>query len=496
MKKVLAFVLTLAMCFSCAAFACADGATTIDPASLEPYEIVWYTLGTTANSEQAVLDEINKVMTEKFNATLVMNKNNNNDHLEKLKLLVASREDFDLAFVSNDYANYVAQEAFAPLTDLLNTYGQDILAVYPQALWDCVTINGEIYAVPTHKYSCSYYYYCISKTQSDAAGISTDWIADTNLDKMAKWDAFKNWTLEMKSAGADTNGYVTGVDQGSFEALYPCEYMTGSSFDPGAVVIGDDSIAGQEKNVVFNQFATEEFAEFCKGVRELVLAGVTPKDETTSADLSKGDPAISTQDSMAKRLKGYEKQYSQEFLAYRPNYAFTTTNKIYGSMNAISDTSANPERTMMFLNELIGNTEFANLIFYGVEGVSYTRNDEGQIVRNADEWNMTTWSLPGFCTAEPDTSLPINMVEMYEAFDKELVYADNMGFAFDEEPVMTELAAVRQVTNEYYKALASGRVDPETELPKFLSALEAAGVDAILAEEQAQLDAWRTAQGK
>ena len=151
---------------------------------------------------------------------------------------------------------------------------------------------------------------------------------------------------------------------------------------------------------------------------------------------------------------------------------------------------------MMFLNELIGNTEFANLIFYGVEGVSYTRNDEGQIVRNADEWNMTTWSLPGFCTAEPDTSLPINMVEMYEAFDKELVYADNMGFAFDEEPVMTELAAVRQVTNEYYKALASGRVDPETELPKFLSALEAAGVDTILAEEQAQLDAWRTAQGK
>ncbi|MGN1070958.1 MAG: DUF3502 domain-containing protein, partial [Candidatus Fimadaptatus sp.] len=212
--------------------------------------------------------------------------------------------------------------------------------------------------------------------------------------------------------------------------------------------------------------------------------------------LSKGDPAVSIQDSMAKRLKGYEEQYSQDFEPYTLNYAFTTTQKIYGSMNAISDTSADPARVMMFINEMIADTDFANLIFYGVEDVSYTRNDEGQIVRNADEWNMTTWSLPGFCTAEPDTSLPINMLEMYEAFDKVLVYADNMGFAFDEEPIMTELAAVRQVTNEYYKALASGRVDPETELPKFLSALEAAGVDTILAEEQAQLDAWRTAQGK
>ena len=151
---------------------------------------------------------------------------------------------------------------------------------------------------------------------------------------------------------------------------------------------------------------------------------------------------------------------------------------------------------MMFLNEMIGNTDFANLIFYGVEGVSYERNENGQIKRDTDAWNMTTWSLPGFITAEPDTSLPVNMVEMYEAFDKELVYADNMGFAFDEEPVMTELAAIRQVTNEYYRALTAGRADPETELPKFLDALNNAGLETVLAEEQSQLDAWRAAQGK
>ena len=164
-------------------------------------------------------------------------------------MLVAARESFDLTFISNDYANFVAQEAFYPLTDLLNEYGQDIMATYPQALWDCVTINGEIYAVPTHKYSCSYFYYCISKTQSDAAGVSTDWITDDSLDKMGKWNAFLNWCKEMKAAGADVNGYVTSINEGGFEALYPCEYMTGSASDPGAVVLGDDSIAGKEKTL-------------------------------------------------------------------------------------------------------------------------------------------------------------------------------------------------------------------------------------------------------
>ena len=249
MKKLMALMLALVMCMAGMSIAVAEGAApAVDPASLEPYEIVWYTLGSTANSEQAVLDEINKQLTEKFNATLVMNKNNNNDHLEKLKLLVAARDDFDLAFVSNEYANYVAMEAFKPLTELLNNYGQNIMATYPQALWDCVTINGEVYAVPTHKYSCSYFYYCISKTQSDQLGVSTDWIADPELDKMQRWDAFRNWAMEMKKAGGDTNGYITHVNGGAFEALYPCEYMTGSSYDPGAVVLGNDSIAGQERN--------------------------------------------------------------------------------------------------------------------------------------------------------------------------------------------------------------------------------------------------------
>lgn len=493
MKKTLALVLALALAISCASVAFAD----VDPSTLDPYEIEWYTLGTTANSEEAVMAEINKYLTEKFNATLKMYKNGNSDHLTKLQMLTTAGEKFDLAFISSQYPNYVAMEAFEPLTDLLNEYGQDILAVYPQALWDCVTINGEKYAIPVHKYSCSYFYYGISAVQSEKAGVSIDWLSDESLNKEQRWEAFLNWATEMKKAGGENSkGFVTAIGNGAFEALYPAEPMTGSAGDPGVVVLGDDTFANQEKNVVFNQFATPEFEAFCKQVRELFNEGVLPIDPNTGTSVENMDPAFSTQDSMAKRLKGYNATYGQDYREYLLNYAFTTTNKLYGSMNAISATSEDPARVMMFLNELIGNTEFANMIFYGVEGVSYTRDENGQIKKNTDEWNMTTWALPGFCTAEPDTTLPINMNEMYAEFDKTLVYADNVGFAFDENPVLTELAGIRQVCGEYYGPLSSGRADVETELPKFLDALNAAGVDTVLAEEQKQLDAWRTAQGK
>lgn len=491
MKK-LSLVLALALLLT-SLFTVMAGATAIDPSTLEPYTIKWYSLGEKADNHDAVVAKINEYLKKNFNAELDLIVNTNNDHLEKLKLITAAREAFDIAFVSTDYANYVAQEAFYPLKDLLNDYGQDILAQYPTALWDSVTIGGEIYAVPTHKFSCSHYYYAISVTASDAVGVDTAWVNDESLDKLGKWEAFKNWCYEMKAAGGDKNGYVTSLGTGPFDALYPTERIGNGV---GAVLLGDDSFKGIEKNVVFNQYATPEFEAYVKDAYEMAQAGLIPLDPETSVSMKNFDPAVQTQDSMAKRLPGYEVTYGQDYEAYFINYAFQTTDKIYGSMNAISDTSEDPARAMMLINALIADTEFANLVYYGIEGQDYTRNEYGQIaLNNPKTYNMTTWSLPGFLTAEPDTSLPIDMVDRYLAFNETLVPASNLGFAFDEEPVMTEMAAIRQVTAEYLAPLANGLSNPEENLPKFLDALNAAGAEDAIAEMQAQLSAWRVVQG-
>ena len=44
--------------------------------------------------------------------------------------------------------------------------------------------------------------------------------------------------------------------------------------------------------------------------------------------------------------------------------------------------------------------------------------------------------------------------------------------------------------NQYLPGLACGSLNPETELPKFLQALEDAGLQKVIDEKQAQLDAW------
>ncbi len=66
-----------------------------------------------------------------------------------------------------------------------------------------------------------------------------------------------------------------------------------------------------------------------------------------------------------------------------------------------------------------------------------------------------------------------------------------LGFAFNPEPVQSELAQTASVVQEYWPALELGTVDPDTVLPEFLDKLDKAGAQKIIDEMQKQIDAWK-----
>ena len=58
----------------------------------------------------------------------------------------------------------------------------------------------------------------------------------------------------------------------------------------------------------------------------------------------------------------------------------------------------------------------------------------------------------------------------------------------------TALTAVSAVIGQYAPALECGIVEPEETIPAFIDALETAGINEVIAENQAQLDAWLAAK--
>ena len=65
-----------------------------------------------------------------------------------------------------------------------------------------------------------------------------------------------------------------------------------------------------------------------------------------------------------------------------------------------------------------------------------------------------------------------------------------VGYTFDTSSVKTEIGAVANVKEAYALSLCTGAVDPETALPELLAKLDAAGMQKIVDEANAQLKAF------
>lgn len=68
------------------------------------------------------------------------------------------------------------------------------------------------------------------------------------------------------------------------------------------------------------------------------------------------------------------------------------------------------------------------------------------------------------------------------------------GFVFNEMSLLTKISACKAVVEQYHSALLCGYLDPDEALPRFLSGLQDAGIEDILANKQRQLDDWLRAQ--
>ena len=85
----------------------------------------------------------------------------------------------------------------------------------------------------------------------------------------------------------------------------------------------------------------------------------------------------------------------------------------------------------------------------------------------------------------------VRPVKTEEEANKEAKVSPALGFAFDSTPVSTEIATIGNVTSQYLPGILCGFLDPETEIPKFLDALEDAGMEKLVEEKQTQYDTWR-----
>ena len=180
----------------------------------------------------------------------------------------------------------------------------------------------------------------------------------------------------------------------------------------------------------------------------------------------------------------------------------TKTSNVINFCWGVSSTCEHPDKVVDFLELMFTDADLANLLSYGIEGVHYTREGDSKIIGYPEGVDARNCGYGSFVGSYG------NVLDIYQRppFTEEDIegFADYifpnaktsrfLGYSFDPSNVTTALTAVSAVVGQYAPALECGTVDPDETIPAFLQALEDAGFAEVIAENQAQLDAWLAQQ--
>ncbi len=478
----------------------------------EPVELSFYMMNGPVADQDRIMEKANKIIEEEIGATLKLVMVDSGQYAEKMNLMINSGDPWDLCFTAswggiNFYEN-AQKGAYADLTELLPKYAPETYSRIPEGLWEGVTVDGKIYA------SVNYQQY--------GAGSRNGFLFRSDLAEEVGFDVLSlkgKPTLEILQAAGDFMGQVKEKhpDMIGWETSATYNLFANSPLHWDMEEVGDVATPGwiryDDPTKVINQFETEEFKEFCNIMRDWYNKGYVRKDGATVTDTSpdrKSGKFIVEQctawpDSVDFPESDVNRGMSMTTHDQAPATCISNTRTIIkagagpNAAVAVNAQSKNKEKAVELIELLNTNDELYMLLSNGEEGVDYTWDEEdnvklidGKYNFNYNEWQIGQSYSPDFTRAlypngEKGEIKKNEQQYIYDA-DKEAEVSPLTGFVFDPTDVKTQIANCSAVITEMVPGLASGSIDPTTELPRFLERLEDAGVNDIIAQKQAQLD--------
>lgn len=450
--------------------------------------------GAPADTEM-VTEKVNEILRQKYNIEVEFQISDSGSYKQNMTLALSSGEQIDvLSTLFASYSNMVNQGYLMDLEedDLLQNYGQGIISVLGQEYIDACRVGGILYGLTnTRDYASGRGCIAVGTEYLDAIGYEAPAdageiikITEEELnDIFAKLhEQFPN--LEVYRPAANDLVQQTMIDQ-----------IGGNNF---GVLLGTS-----DELKIINLFESDEYKNFCKRVYKWNQLGYISKD--AAADTTNVITLIKENVLMAYGTGGKPGSKVQESTGGGRDMTIFQTREDYISSSSISSypwvmpiTTANPEASMVLLNELYTNPELADLIIYGIEGTHYEITEDGFLDANAgtspDTYSTLNWLYPNQFASTVIVGNTADLWERTIAFNEEAVKSPAMGFAFDSTTVTTELTAVTNVYEEYQKSLEYGFVDPDVGIPEMLEKMNNAGLQKIIDEKQAQLDAWAAAR--
>ena len=450
-----------------------------------PTELMWYLVGPGQEPDtDAVLEEVNKYLKDKLNVTIKLNVLAYGDtYNQKVNNMLAAGEPFDICFTAGWAADIKLNSSKGFFTELDEYLANDptITNIIGESFMEGVKINGKTYAVPCNKELAHDWGFLLKKDLVEKYAIPTDQIK--SMEDLEPWfDKIK----------AGEPGVVPLL---SVEMEAPFKLLDWDNFAdddaPGALYSNNDS------TTVINQFLAPESIEHYKKMREYAKKGYLSADAATMTNFNdqlKTGKYFACVQSM-KPGKDDEMKGSTDGIEWKQVdiTPVITSNRDAsgGALLAIPSASKNKDLAWKFINMLYTDATLSNMFIYGIENVHYKKISDNVVTllespkayKAGNGWRFGD-QLKNYLMDNEDPQ----KWEKFAAFNKSATGLNSLGFSFDRSSVEAQLAACKQVVQNYYKQLFTGSVDVDPTVKKLESELKAAKVDEVLAAMQTQYD--------
>ena len=479
-KRICAAVLAAAVAGSLVG--CADKTEKTGGAS----PIVWYLKKPIDNmsSYDIVMGEANKTIKKEVGTTLDFKLIENGSYDEKLNVLCASGDKFDIAYVEDTakFQQYIKSGAFIPIDDLLEKYGKDILAMRDDISKEFSKYEGKQYAVDSQTV------YSVAQSL------------------VFKKDLVEKYNFDYKSVKSyyDLEPFLKQIKDNE-PGMIPLFHSMGDFVNNDVSYSSIEGIVFDEVNEKFVlEYDIPKTMDFLRLKNDYYKKGYIASDAISrdgASERNSGKYAVFNNG-------GY---YSEDGSKATATFGFPCVETFTGNTvispklcgrNAISATSKQPEKAIQLLNLIWKDENLLNTLAYGIEGVNYTVNEErtkelGKKSVNVQSGNKQTWAIwhnwLGYLWGQWDSAWnSAEALENMKKVNESATKSKTLGFAFDTEPVKSEAAKITAAATELGKVIQCGcMTDFDTYMTGARKKLMDSGAQKVLDEMNKQYTEWK-----
>ncbi|OIA99658.1 ABC transporter substrate-binding protein [Paenibacillus sp. LC231] len=400
---------------------------------------------------------------------------------EQKDIMLAANEPIDLYWDGlPDLSTIVNKKQAMVLDDLIEEYGQDMLKVLPMEQLQGATIDGKIHGIPSA--------YAPSSAMYQLVAVRQDILEAVGMTDLKTADDLKEFATRAKGKFPEMKGPADII----FKPL--TRYFTDEQYN--WIAVEDLVVFGEESKKAYSYYETEAFQEVAKFNNSMYDAGLYTEDLTIK--YNERDSRMQTglylwvEGSLGKEMEivdaikanAPDAEVKTYLLAEdKPRYVTAAGGEVLG----IPVNAPNPEGAMKFVNWIYKSQENYLFALYGVEGKDYEIVD-GRINKLTASEFFYEWMFRNQNYQLFGPSVAQESIDKYKSWDETAIRSDSLGFRFNNEKVKLIETALKEVAGKDLAAIRSGFVDFETEYPKAIEKLKAAGIDDYVAEIQRQLD--------